>query len=111
MTETAAIPLQVTQRDDGHGRYAMRLVGDVDLSSLPLFTGPVTLMLAASPTEVSFELGGVRFIDSSGIAVLLQVADAVPVISLRDPSPAVRRIVELSGLATALPMSTGPVTL
>ena len=46
-----------------------------------------------------FDLGGLEFIDSSGLAVLLAAAQKVPSVQLRNPSPIVRRVVEVTGLS------------
>jgi anti-anti-sigma factor len=42
--------------------------------------------------------------DSAGIAVLVGVAAKVNAVQLRQPSPAVRRVVELTGLSGVLPI-------
>ena len=41
--------------------------------------------------------------DSAGIAVLLGATRRVPAVRLREPSPAVRRVLEMTGLTTVLP--------
>ena len=43
--------------------------------------------------------------DSSGLALLASVARKVPEVELRDPSPIVRRLIELTGLAEILNVS------
>jgi len=43
--------------------------------------------------------------DSSGVALLLTVAGQVPSLEIRQPPAIVRRVVELTGLATILPMT------
>ncbi len=40
--------------------------------------------------------------DSSGLALLASVAQRVPEVELRDPSPIVRRLIELTGLVGIL---------
>ena len=54
--------------------------------------------------QLIFDLSGLRFMDSAGIAVLLGVAAKVAVVRLRDPSPPVRRVIELTGLSAVLPI-------
>ena len=53
----------------------------------------------------AFDLSGLDYIDSAGIAVLLGAA-AECAVRLRDPSPAVRRVVELTGLTDVLPVAS-----
>ena len=49
-----------------------------------------------------FDLSELSFMDSAGFAVLLGGARRVPLVRLRDPTPAVRRVVEVTGLTTVL---------
>jgi anti-anti-sigma factor len=44
--------------------------------------------------------------DSAGIAVLIRAAANVNAIHLRDPSPIVRRLIEVTGLSGVLPIET-----
>ncbi|WP_375499298.1 STAS domain-containing protein [uncultured Jatrophihabitans sp.] len=114
MTDEHPAPLEVTERHDDQGSYELQLAGEVDLSSLPVIKTHLDRILSAAPVRVSFELSEVGFMDSSGIGMLLEVADAVPDIALVNPSPAVSRLVELCGLRSILPMTmvpTLPVTL
>jgi anti-anti-sigma factor len=53
-----------------------------------------------------FDLSGLRFIDSAGIAVLLEAAERVGSISVRDPAPPVRRVIEVTGLTEVLPLES-----
>jgi anti-anti-sigma factor len=48
------------------------------------------------------ETSELQFMDSSGLALLASVARKVPEVELRDPSPIVRRLVDLTGLAEIL---------
>lgn len=106
MTTSGQAPLEVNEDHDARGPR-LRVVGEIDLSSLPVLDEAIQRVLAGTPAWVGFDLAGVRFIDSSGIAELLQVAGTVPGIALIDPSPAVRRLIEFSGLGDVLPMTTG----
>ena len=53
-----------------------------------------------------FELSGLTFMDSSGIGLLLTIAAQVDEVEVRNPSVTVRRVIELSGLASTLRMTT-----
>ena len=106
MSEDDAALLAVTVRHDAPGAYELRLVGEVDLSSLPVLTDHVHRVLDAAPSRLAFDLREVSFMDSSGIGVLIEVAAAVPEVALVNPSPTVRRLVELSGLTSILPVTT-----
>ena len=47
-------------------------------------------------------MAGLRFMDSAGISVLLGAARDVPGVRLLDPTPPVRRVIELTGLTEVL---------
>ncbi|MCU1393159.1 MAG: anti-sigma factor antagonist [Ilumatobacteraceae bacterium] len=76
---------------DGAGRIVV--VGDIDLASAEAFR-PVLL---ASRDAIDLDLGGVGFMDSSGVKVLLQARRVRPV-HIVVASPAVSRVLELLGL-------------
>jgi ABC-type transporter Mla MlaB component len=68
---------------------------------------PVTAALlrqaAASKTaRLVFDMSGVEFMDSSGIALLASAVQKVREVELRNPTPIARRLVELTGLAGIL---------
>jgi anti-anti-sigma factor len=72
---------------------------DDALSHLPIGDGPVVL-----------DLSGVSFIDSSGLRVLISLAgrarDEGRSVALRDPSPTVARLLEITGLAEMFELGT-----
>jgi anti-anti-sigma factor len=55
-------------------------------------------VLELGPERIVFDLGELQFMDSSGLAVLLGVAERVPVVELRRPQPLICRVIELTGL-------------
>lgn len=59
-------------------------------------------IIAAGTERLVVEMSGLEFMDSSGLALLASVARKVPEVELRDPSPIVRRLIELTGLAGIL---------
>jgi len=89
-----------TARDAG-GMPVVTLSGELDSSNAASLQAAMTSILAERPTRVTFDLGDLRFMDSAGIAVLIGVAKASEV-QLRNPSPIVRRVVEVTGLSHVL---------
>jgi anti-anti-sigma factor len=51
---------------------------------------------------VVVDLGSLSFMDSSGIALLVGIGNRVDDLRVRNPTPIVRRIIELCGLADAV---------
>ncbi|HEX5615619.1 MAG TPA: STAS domain-containing protein [Acidimicrobiia bacterium] len=94
----------VVEHDDGSGTVVVRISGELDMSSAPAVRRTLAPVLDARPARVIFDLGALEFIDSSGLAVLLQAAEQVDDIVLRNPTGIVQRVVEATGLEATLPV-------
>ena len=86
---------------DGSGAAVLRVSGELDLSTVPLVEHELQPFLAATPSRIVFDMSGVEFMDSSGIAMLLRVAEKAPV-EIRSPSAAVQLIIRATGLTETL---------
>jgi anti-sigma B factor antagonist len=93
----------IDTRSDSTGAPIVTVSGDLDMSNADALEATVASVAAKRPERLIFDLSDLRFMDSAGIAVLLGAAAKVNVVQLRDPSPAVRRVVELTGLGDVLP--------
>jgi anti-sigma B factor antagonist len=103
-----AHPAQVaidTHADAG-GVPVITVTGDLDMSNAGLLERAVATAIADSPQRLVFDLTSLRFMDSAGIAVLLGAAGKVEGVHLRNPTRAVRRVVELTGLTDVLTIDT-----
>jgi anti-anti-sigma factor len=81
----------------------IRITGEVDMSNVDALRERIDSMVPAGTGRVVFDLGELEFIDSSGLSLLVDVANGVGHAELRAPSPIVRRIVDLTGLTSLLP--------
>jgi anti-sigma B factor antagonist len=88
---------------EGPGVLVVRITGEVDMSNAASVQEAVDQVTGTDVEHLVFDLGGLEFIDSSGLAVLLAAAQKVPSVRLRNPSPIVRRVVEVTGLSETLP--------
>jgi anti-anti-sigma factor len=84
--------LQITPTDDG-----FRLEGELDIATAD---GLMDLLRTTADTDdpIVLDFSGVTFMDSSGLRAILQAAsseDCGPVV-VKDPSPQVRRLLEIS---------------
>ncbi len=95
-------PLEVEKRPDAPGGPVIAVSGDLDISSVEQLRSAVSEMAERRPEELTFEMSGLRFMDSAGIAVLLGAAGQVSTVRLRNPTTAVRRVIELTGLTEVL---------
>jgi anti-anti-sigma factor len=87
---------------DATGVPVVILSGELDSSNVGSLEATVALVTAEPPELLIFDLSGLRFIDSAGIAVLIGVAGKVNAVRLRHPSPIVRRVIEITGLSQVL---------
>jgi anti-anti-sigma factor len=82
------------------GPSVVSLAGELDSTNADALRDAVASVVAARPERLVFDLAGLRFMDSAGIAVLISAAADVDVVELRNPSEIVRRVIELTGLTT-----------
>jgi anti-anti-sigma factor len=87
---------------DGAEGPVVRVAGDLDISSVEQLRSVVSSLLAEHPATLTFDMAELRFMDSAGIAVLLGAVKKVETVRLRNPTHAVRRVLELTGLTDVL---------
>ena len=74
------------------------LAGELDLASVESAKRGMAPYLAGAPVRVSFDLEKLTFMDSSGIALLVQVSNDIGQVSLTNVAPIVHRVLEATGL-------------
>jgi len=104
LEQDGAAQANIVMGSDATGAPVVAVSGDLDISNAGALEAAVASLTAARPRRIVFDLSALRFIDSAGIAVLLGAASRADDVRLRRPSPAVRRVVELTGLAEVLPI-------
>ena len=83
----------------GHTVVALR--GDLDMSTAE----DMAAMLAAdvpSGVDLVMDLSAIDFMDSSGIALLINTSRRTQSMKIEDPSPSVRLVIEATGLTEVL---------
>ena len=101
-----AAELNVQTSIEPSGAALIRVEGELDVSNAQTLESAIERVVAEHhPSELVFDLGGLRFMDSAGIAVLLGATKKVDSVALREPSAIVRRVVELTGLSAVLPVT------
>jgi anti-anti-sigma factor len=78
------------------------LSGELDSSNVRRLDEAVAALMVGRPERVVFEMSGLRFMDSAGISVLVRLAGELEAVQIRDPSPIVRRVIEITGLSHVL---------
>lgn len=106
---SAAAGLEAREED---GALVLRLSGELDVTNVEQVRWAVDPFVSSETGRLIFDLEGLQFIDSSGIAMLVSVAQNVRDVHVRNPSTIVRRLMELTGLADAMHVTpSGPVSL
>ena len=88
------------------GAVTVQVRGELDIFTSPELDRWLRAALAQSPDCVTLHMGGVRFIDSSALAILVacdrRALEAGSRLVIASPSPQVRRILDLVGLSEHL---------
>jgi anti-sigma B factor antagonist len=87
---------------DDAGAPLVTLRGDLDMASADELNAAVEPIVVHAPDRLVVDVSGLRFADSSAIALWLRWANAVPQLEIRDASPLLRRVIERMGLAERL---------
>lgn len=86
---------------DGDG-IMLELSGEIDMSNVDSLRAKIEPVITKRPQPVTFDLHDLAFMDSSGIALLLQIAAQAQSVRVHRPSPLVRRMIEATGLTEIL---------
>ena len=96
--------LHIDEREDGPGITVLTVQGSIDLESRPRLLDAGRLALRREgAVGLVLELADVGFVDSSGIGAFVDLArqaeDSDLSFAIRDPSPRVLRVLQVTGLA------------
>mgnify|MGYP002779085003 FL=1 len=84
------------------GVLVLRLGGELDLAALPAVQPEVDRLLARPPQAARIDAADLRFMDSTGVTVLIRIANHFRPVELVHARPPVRRVVEVLGLSAHL---------
>lgn len=87
------------------GTVVVHLRGEIDLASAPAVEDAVRAELPGTPAPLVFDLTDLRFMDSSGIAVLLRLACDAASVTVRKPNSTVAMVITATGLTEILPVA------
>jgi anti-anti-sigma factor len=91
---------EVHAGEDGTATVVVR--GDLDMANVDRLEAAVAPVIRPGTTRLLVDIGGLRFADSSAIAVWVRWAAIAGEIELRDPSPLLRQVITKMGLAEKL---------
>jgi anti-anti-sigma factor len=106
-----AAPLAIAEEAASDGDQVVRVDGELDIASAPDLEA-VLLRPRPRHARVVVDLGALRFMDSTGLRILLHATAAAKEgrweLFLRDVPPNVRRLFTLSGVQDAVPPDAPP---
>ena len=89
----------------------VQVSGEVDIATAPLLRAVLDTVVSRRPTRVVVDLSGTTFLDPHALTTLAsarrRLASRHAALVLRDPSPVVLRVLELTGTTHAFPIATG----
>jgi anti-sigma B factor antagonist len=109
------VELKVSIRSQG-GCVVMSLGGEIDLYTAPRLHGELfTLLSGDGPVQVVVDMSEVDFCDSTGMNVLLaahrRAREQGGDLELAAPRPAVRKILQVTGLESVFTVLDDPATV
>lgn len=88
------------------GKAIVTVSGELDLSTAPELSRSLTEILDQHPDDLTVDLANLRFIDSSGLALLAYTSKSLRghngTLHLVGATPPVRRVLEIVGLDALL---------
>jgi anti-anti-sigma factor len=102
--EPAPVTFDVT-RHENEKSTVVRIGGELDLSSVGAVQAAVDEAIAEHPDRLIVEAGGIKFADSSAIALFVGWARVVGEFEIHDPPPMLRSVIDSMGLADTLQMT------
>lgn len=100
--DKAVAEIAISTGADPDGSTVLILTGELDSSNVEQLDQTTRSIVANRPSRLIFDLAELRFMDSAGISVLVQVATEVETVLVRNPPPIVKRLIEVTGLTGVL---------
>ena len=91
---------QVAPGNDGN--VTVVLEGELDLATAEKLGAEVDATIASVTGTLIVDVAGLRFADSSAIALWVGWSQRVPRLEIRNPQPMILRVIQAMGLATQL---------
>ena len=99
----------VAAEETGDDTVRIAVAGEIDLVNATAVEQRITEAITNQLRAVTLDLTALEYIDSAGLRVLFQLASRLETLQIAielvvAPRSSVRRLVDLSGLATAMPV-------
>jgi anti-anti-sigma factor len=97
---TDQMSFDVVEHEDG--TVLVSVSGELDISNVERLAAVVAPALARDPARLVLDVSGLRFADSSAIALWVQWATAVPEIEVHHAPALLRKVIDTMGLTETL---------
>jgi anti-sigma B factor antagonist len=108
MSDEAPAELTVDVMSEG-GTTVLVVCGELDAYSAPTLDAAVERILAQGADRLVLDLGGVGFIDSSGLRSMIrarkQIGEEPTSLQIRNPQPSTVRLLDITGLTDHFPVT------
>jgi anti-sigma B factor antagonist len=94
--------LVVVQVREEDGLPVVCLFGELDITGIGQARAAIDATMASHPGRLVLDASGLDYMDSSGIALLAWAARKTQDVQVRNPSPVVNRLIEVTGLSEVL---------
>jgi anti-sigma B factor antagonist len=103
---TSVTPFDITVSGPP-SRPVVTVKGEIDVATSPRLRTELTALVARGAEDLTIQFGGVTFVDSSGLGVLVAIykrlrEDGKGRVHIVDAQPPVRKVFEITGLESAL---------
>jgi anti-sigma B factor antagonist len=85
-----------------NGITVIYLSGDLDLTSVKEVRAAIEAALVSRTGRMILDASGLTYMDSSGVALMARAAQMAQEVQVRNPTPIVRRLLELTALGEIL---------
>jgi anti-sigma B factor antagonist len=94
--------------EQNNATVRLMLAGELDIATVPDFEQSFDEAVGLAPEAIVVDLSALTFIDSTGLRALLSMSDRYKGdLGLTAGSPAVERIIEITGTRAQLPLLEG----
>ena len=92
----------VAEVREENGIPVIYLSGELDITNVGRARAAIGAAIAGQPGRAVLDASGLEYMDSSGITLMALVAREAQEVQVRNPTPIVRRLLELTGLGDIL---------
>jgi anti-anti-sigma factor len=85
-----------------NGTVVVGMSGELDINGVIKARAAIDAALAGGPRRLVLDASSLDYIDSSGIALLILCTHKAQEVRVRNPTPIVRQLIEITGLSTIL---------